>query len=103
MILVVDASVVIKWFVEEELHDEALALLESEHDLHGPDLLFLEVANVAWKKALRGEIEGVDAYEITRATAENIVTFHPATGLVHEVAKSVTGADPRRLRRRIHV
>ena len=94
MTLVVDASVVVKWFVEEEFHDQAAGLIESRHDLHAPDLLAIEVVNVAWKKALRHEIDDVDAYEIARAVTGSIVTFHPAIRLVHDIAKTVTGGIP---------
>ncbi len=94
MTLVVDASVVVKWFVEEEFHDKAAVLLESRYDLHGPDLLLLEVGNVVWKKVLRDEIEAADAHEITRAVIGSVVTFHPAIRLVHDVANTVAGGIP---------
>jgi predicted nucleic acid-binding protein len=54
--IVVDASVVVKWFCPEE--DEALAqrLLESEQRLIAPALVRVEVAAAITKKARRGEI-----------------------------------------------
>src|SRR5215212_8217090 len=56
MSVVVDASVVIKWFVPEAGSDAASRLLASEHRLEAPDLLFAEIANVVWKKILRGQL-----------------------------------------------
>ena len=42
---VVDASIVVKWFVEEKWSDEASSLLEAEVTLIAPELLFAEVSN----------------------------------------------------------
>ncbi len=54
--IVVDASVVVKWFCPEE--DEAVAqrLLESEQRLIAPALVRVEVAAAITKKARRGEM-----------------------------------------------
>jgi predicted nucleic acid-binding protein len=54
---VVDASVAIKWFVEEPLSDRADALLGADEPLFAPELVLAEAANIAWKKTIRGEIE----------------------------------------------
>lgn len=43
MSVVVDASVVIKWFVPEAGSDAASRLLASEDRLEAPDLLFAEI------------------------------------------------------------
>jgi len=56
MSVVVDASVVIKWFVPEAGSDAASRLLASEDRLEAPDLLFAEIANAIWKKVLRGQL-----------------------------------------------
>lgn len=66
MILVVDASVAIKWFVEEPLRPQARALLANRHEFIAPDLLISEIANIAWKKAVRGEIKIEQAQSIVR-------------------------------------
>jgi predicted nucleic acid-binding protein len=55
-VLVVDASVVIKWFVPEVHSDAARRLLEYSHQYVAPDLLFAETANAIWKKVRRGEL-----------------------------------------------
>ncbi len=57
MRLVVDASVAVKWFVEEEHSTKADRLLESGYELHAPRLLALEVGNALWRKARVGELE----------------------------------------------
>lgn len=54
--IVVDASVAVKWFVEEEGHQFALSLLEQHLVIIAPDLIFSETTNVLWKKLRRGEV-----------------------------------------------
>jgi len=53
--LVIDASVAVKWVVEEDGTPEALALRQKAK-LIAPDLLIAECANVLWKKVHRGEL-----------------------------------------------
>jgi predicted nucleic acid-binding protein len=55
-VFVVDASVVVKWFVPEIHSDAARRLLTLPHDYTAPDLLFAESANVIWKKIRRDEL-----------------------------------------------
>jgi predicted nucleic acid-binding protein len=69
MILVVDASVAIKWFVEEPLRPQARKLLADRHEFVAPDLLIAEVSNIAWKKTVRGEISPDQARFIVRNIA----------------------------------
>ena len=54
--LVVDASVVVKWFVPEIHSDAARRLLTLPHEHFAPDLVFAETANTIWKKIRRGEL-----------------------------------------------
>jgi hypothetical protein len=49
--LVIDASIAIKWVIEEEGTKEALAL--RSRALSAPDLLIAECANILWKKVRR--------------------------------------------------
>lgn len=56
MTLVVDASVAVKWFVKEPLHDRALDLITPELLRVAPDLIFSEVGNALWLKTRRGEV-----------------------------------------------
>lgn len=55
-VFVLDASVVVKWFVPEIHSDAARALLAQPHQYVAPDLLFAETANTVWKKTRRGEL-----------------------------------------------
>jgi len=49
MIVVVDASVTVKWFIAEDNANDALELLGKNYEIHAPDLLFLEVDSVLCK------------------------------------------------------
>ena len=57
--LVIDASVAVKWVVEEEGTKEALAL--RGRALAAPDLLIAECANILWKKVRRNELSEQEA------------------------------------------
>ena len=61
MRLVVDASVAIKWLVDEPDSDEARELAASGEDLHAPRLMASEVASALWRKVRLGEIERGEA------------------------------------------
>ena len=54
MIVVIDASVALKWFVNEDGSKEAEALLTRGDILIAPDLIMPEVCNAAWKMVRRG-------------------------------------------------
>jgi predicted nucleic acid-binding protein len=53
---VVDASVAVKWFVEERGSSAARAVLAGGEPLLAPDLILLEASNTAWKKVRRKEM-----------------------------------------------
>jgi predicted nucleic acid-binding protein len=78
VILVVDASVAIKWFVREALHEAALRLLDGSEALHAPDLLATELTNIAWKKSRIGEIGTRQATEIARAIHQGTPLLYPS-------------------------
>ena len=57
--LVINASIAIKWVIEEEGTKEALAL--RNQPLAAPDLLIAECANILWKKVRRRKLSGQEA------------------------------------------
>jgi predicted nucleic acid-binding protein len=79
--LVVDASVAIKWFVEETRSDAARAVLNSGEPLLAPDLLVPEACNAAWKKVKRGEIPDEQGAAIARALPMSFDRLIPTTEL----------------------
>jgi predicted nucleic acid-binding protein len=64
---VVDASVVIKWFVPEILEAEAKRWLDPSNVFYAPDLLLPECGNILWKKARLKEITEAEASKIAGA------------------------------------
>ncbi|HSB61465.1 MAG TPA: type II toxin-antitoxin system VapC family toxin [Vicinamibacteria bacterium] len=75
---VVDANVVAKWFVPERLTEEAIGLLDDEHDLASPDLLWPEIGNVLWKKCRAGELTRREAARILQALDRCSLTVFPS-------------------------
>jgi predicted nucleic acid-binding protein len=52
--VVIDASVALKWFVEEQGTEQAATLLAGQDLLVAPDLIVAEVANAGWKAVRAG-------------------------------------------------
>ena len=90
--LVTDASIVVKWVVDEEGTQSALALRKSVR-LIAPELLVAECANILWKKVHRKELAKDEALLaarlLARADIELIPTrdlLEPATRIAIELA-----------------
>ena len=66
MSLIVDASVAVKWFLQEDGSERARDLAR-EDDLRAPDLILAETYNAVWKRWRRGE-----------ATADQLSSALPA-------------------------
>ena len=81
MNLVVDASVALKWFVRENLHKEAMRLLDHIEPLQAPDLIVAEVTNIAWKKCIRRESTRSQAEAIATAIRQYVPVLHSSTEL----------------------
>jgi predicted nucleic acid-binding protein len=60
---VVDASVAIKWLIDEPLSEHAARLLDSDVPLVAPELIYAEAANALWAIARRGQIDIADVHE----------------------------------------
>jgi predicted nucleic acid-binding protein len=84
VIYVVDASVAIKWFLTEELHDRALSLISYDHQLYAPDLILQEVANIAWKRYMRDDISRRQAQEISRTLHQQFFHLFPSPDLTEQ-------------------
>jgi predicted nucleic acid-binding protein len=88
-VFVVDASVVIKWFVPEVHGDRARRLLATAHQYLSPDLLFPELGNVIWKKVRRGELTADEGQRLAADISRIAVETVPTRGLMidaHAVA-----------------
>jgi predicted nucleic acid-binding protein len=74
---ILDASVVIKWFVPETLSAEARRRRRVIGTLHAPSLLDAELANILWKKVGRGDLTRSQADRILARLPRLRITRHP--------------------------
>ncbi len=81
MIAIVDTSVAIKWFIEEDDVDDALLLLDRRFELHAPDLLSLEFDNVLCKLIRRGLLSDDEGLDIHDRIAIFPIQYHPSQSL----------------------
>ena len=76
-LVVVDASVVLKWCLPEP--ESRLARSLTSRFLHAPDLLLVECANVFWRKVRVGDLTASQADHVFRILCGAPVTFHETT------------------------
>ena len=79
---VVDASVAAKWLVPEPLTDAALRLRDPGYTMLCPDLLYLEVGNVLWKKVRSRELREDAARPMLRALFEAPLRAEPSAPIL---------------------
>ena len=79
--VVIDASVAIKWVVDEADSDAAVAVLESR-SLLSPDLLIAECANILWKKVWRKELTTDEAIMAARTLQQADIDILPTRHLM---------------------
>jgi predicted nucleic acid-binding protein len=83
--LVIDASIAVKWVVEEEGTPQALALRE-QAKLIAPDLLVAECANILWKKVQRTELSTKEAFLAARLLQGAEIELLPTRSLLEAAA-----------------
>ena len=74
--LVVDSSVVIKWFVPEVHSDDAVRYLDPDLQRDAPELLLAEVSNILWKKVGRGDLTAPQAEKVAQDVEQADVNIH---------------------------
>lgn len=80
-----DASVLAALYVEDpatEASEAALERLEVDAQLHAPDLVLLEVAQVLWKRVRRDELSADDAMRGIGDLEAAAIRFFPSGSLV---------------------
>lgn len=89
--LVIDASIAVKWVVEEDGTPEALALRQKAK-LIAPELLVAECANILWRKVQRAELlkdEALLAARLLQGAEIELLPmrslFEPATRISIEI------------------
>lgn len=83
---VIDASIAVKWVVEEEGTPESLAL-RTHAKLIAPDLLVAECANILWKKVARGELLHDEALIAAALLQQADIELYPMRSLLAPAAQ----------------
>lgn len=90
--LVVDASIAIKWVVEEDGTEEALTL-RGRARLIAPELLVAECANILWKKVQREELSKQEALLAARLLQGADVELFPTRSLFESATRLAIELD----------
>ncbi len=89
--VVVDASVVVKWFVPEEYSEAALKILRDHLngrvEVHAPTIVLAEAANALRKYVVRSYISREHALRALRLLLETGLKLTPVSGLVDEALR----------------
>lgn len=79
---VIDASVVAAAFFREPYAEQASALLLSEAKLLAPELIYAELASVAWKRHIRKEITAPEAMALLADMQKIPLRITPISALI---------------------
>lgn len=84
--LVIDASIAVKWVVEEDGTSEALSL-RHKTKLIAPDLVVPECANILWKKVQRNELLTDEALLAARLLQGAEIELSPMRSLLETATR----------------
>jgi predicted nucleic acid-binding protein len=90
--LVIDASIAIKWVIEEDGTAEALALRQ-KGKLIAPELLVPECANILWKKVQRRELLAEEALLAARLLQSADIELLPSRSLLEATTRLAVELD----------
>ena len=82
MNVVVDASVLVKWYVTEEDSAQAEHLIDRRFELHAPELFLPEFGNILWKKCRNDDLDDEAAISGINAVRSRGIVFHSNDGLL---------------------
>ena len=88
----IDASITIKWVVEEDGTDLSLALRQKAR-LMAPDLIVAECANILWKKAQRKELRKDEALIAARLLQSAEIELIPCRALLESATRLAIELD----------
>lgn len=80
--MVIDTSVAAKWFVREDGHERAAAILDYDGPIVAPALLLPELANVLFRKVILGQVTREQAEASLAAAPRLLHTVMPMEGLI---------------------
>jgi predicted nucleic acid-binding protein len=90
--VVIDASIAIKWVIEEEGSPQSL-LLRQRATLCAPELLIAECANILWKKVRLNELLAVEALLAARLLQAASVELVPTRSLLEAATRIAIALD----------
>ena len=90
--LVIDASIALKWVVQEDGTNQAL-VLRQHAKLIAPDLLVPECANILWKKVQRKELARDEALLAARLLQGAEIELLPTRSLLEQAARIAIELD----------
>jgi predicted nucleic acid-binding protein len=90
--LVIDASIAVKWVVQEDGTENALALRQ-RHKLIAPELLVAECANILWKKVQRHELSDAEALFAARLLQASDIELLPTRSLLERATRIAIELD----------
>jgi predicted nucleic acid-binding protein len=90
--LVIDASIAVKWVIEEDGTPEALALRQKAK-LIAPELLVAECANILWKKVQRRELLKEEALLAARLLQGAEIELTPTRSLLEVATRMAIELD----------
>ena len=90
--LVVDASIAVKWVVEEDGTAEALTL-RRRAKLIAPELLTAECANILWKKVQRDELSKDEAFLAAQLLQAAEIELLPTRSLLETATRTAIELD----------
>jgi predicted nucleic acid-binding protein len=90
--LVIDASIAVKWVVEEEGTEQAL-MLRKRAKLIAPELLVAECANILWKKVQREELSREEALLAARLLQIAEIELLPTRALLEAATRIALDLD----------
>ncbi len=91
--LVIDASVLIKLFVNEDGSREVASAVKKADELLAPDLLLAETGNILWKYVRRDDLAAADANEILAEIMRTPIQFTATGDLIESALKLAIETD----------
>src|SRR5688572_10017636 len=91
--VVIDASVVVKLFLNEEGAHEAAAAVQKARVLLAPDLLWAEVGNILWKYVRRGDLTAADADRLLADMLQMPIQTSPGRDMIESALSIAIETD----------
>jgi predicted nucleic acid-binding protein len=89
--LVIEASVAVQWYVEEEYSDIAIRISHDASEMHVPNFFYQEVTNAFWRRARSGDIDAAIVPLWLDSLTDATTIVHDSRSLVHSAWQIASG------------